>query len=59
MVHGVGRHDRLSSLLEVYHPLILFVIYVMACAAFELVSAWRSVLADLDLVADPPPPAQN
>jgi len=40
-------------------PLIVFVIYVMACALFELVSAWRSVLTDLDLVADPPPPTQN
>ena len=40
-------------------PLIVFVIYVMACALFELVSAWRSVLTDLDLLADPPPPTQN
>ncbi len=40
-------------------PLIVFVIYVMACAVFELVSAWRSVLADLDLLPDSRPPARN
>ncbi len=51
--HGPVRRMAWSAYLI---PLIVFVIYVMACAVFELVSAWRSVLADLDLVADPPPP---
>ncbi len=54
--HGPVRRMAWSAYLI---PLIVFVIYVMACALFELVSAWRSVLTDLDLVADPPPPTQN
>ena len=31
-------------------PLLAFIIYLMACAVFELVSAWRSMLVDLELV---------
>ena len=54
--HGPVRRMAWSAYLI---PLIVFVIYVMACAVFELVSAWRSVLADLDLLADPPPRPQN
>ena len=54
--HGPVRRMAWSAYLI---PLIVFVIYVMACAVFELVSAWRSVLADLDLLADPPPRPQK
>ena len=35
--------------------LALFVLYLMSCAVYVLVSAWRTVLADLDLT----PPAQS
>jgi hypothetical protein len=48
--HGPAQFAPLSVYLI---ALVVFIIYVMGCAVFELVSAWRSVLKDLDLVNAP------
>ncbi len=50
---------RSASLSQYVIALVLFVIHVIGCAVFELLSAWRSVLTHLDVVSPPRPRADG
>jgi hypothetical protein len=60
-LHGDSQ-VRWMPVTAYFAALAVFVLYLLACAVFELVSAWRSVLASLNLSAAPgrpPDPVNN
>jgi hypothetical protein len=57
MVTGKPATPRLGAFGWYVTGLAIFAVYLIMCAAFELIAAWRAVLEELQLTDDPAPGA--